>query len=258
MFVVLKKKRILVFCAAVLAVMTLLLAVSGPEGAAAVFAGKAGIRKLPIYCVDTEEKKVALTFDAAWGADKTEKVLEILKENDASGTFFLVGFWIDKYPEMLLKMDEQGIEIGTHSETHAHMSKLSYEKQREELMSSSKKITDITGKPVKIFRPPFGEYNDNLINACGSLNLKCIQWDVDSLDWKDKSAAEIVSRVTSRAKCGSIILFHNNSLNIETALPVLIAALKNKGYSFSTVSDLVYEDGYTIDHTGTQKKQVTL
>jgi len=116
-------------------------------------------KMIPIYCVDTEEKKIAISFDAAWGSDKTEDILSILKEHNVKTTFFLVAFWVDKYPDMVKRIDEEGHEIGNHSATHPNMSKLSEEKIREELTITSNKIEAITGKKVTLFRPPFGDYS---------------------------------------------------------------------------------------------------
>lgn len=212
-------------------------------------------RLVPIYSVETKEKKVALTFDAAWGSDKTEKIVEILKENNVGGTFFLVGFWIEKNEDKVKLIDDAGIDIGTHSSTHPKMSTLSAEAVNLELKSSMDQITKITGKEVKFFRPPFGDYNDNLINVATSLGLKTIQWDVDTLDWKGLSADEILARVKASVKNGSIILCHNNSDHILEALPLMIEYLKSEGYEMVNISQLVYPSDYTIDNNGLQKQK---
>lgn len=211
-------------------------------------------RKVPIYSVQTSEKKVALTFDAAWGADKTSKIVEILKDNNVGGTFFLVGFWSEKYQDKIREIDSAGLDIGTHTNTHPKMSTLSAEAQEKELTISSNLITNITGKQVRFFRPPFGDYNDQLILTANKLNLQTIQWDVDSLDWKGLSAEQILQRVKSGVKNGSIILFHNNSDHILEALPLVIEFLKSNGYEMVNLSGLVYETGYTIDNNGVQKQ----
>lgn len=211
-------------------------------------------RKVPIYSVATSEKKVALTFDAAWGADKTSKIIEILKKNEVGGTFFLVGFWSEKYQDKIKEIDSAGLDIGTHSNTHPKMSTLSPASQESELMVSSKLITNITGKPVRFFRPPYGDYNDQLLMTAEKLNLQTIQWDVDSLDWKGLTAEQILTRVKSGVKNGSIILFHNNSDHILEALPLVIEFLKSQGYSMVNLSGLVYENNYTIDNNGVQKR----
>ncbi len=210
-------------------------------------------RLVPIYSVQTTEKKVALTFDAAWGSDKTAKIVSTLQENGVSGTFFLVGFWVEQNADKVKLIDEAGFDIGTHSNTHPKMSTLSSEQVKNELTKSMELITNITGKEVKFFRAPFGDYNDNLISIAGSLGLKTIQWDVDSLDWKGLSAEEILTRIKNSVKNGSIILCHNNSDHILEALPLIISYLKSEGYSMVKISDLVYNDNYIIDNNGLQK-----
>ncbi len=211
------------------------------------------LRQVPIYSVETSEKKVALTFDAAWGSDKTSKIVNLLQQNQVEATFFLVGFWIEQNEEKVKEIDTAGFDIGTHSNTHPKMSTLSSSQIENELKISSEMLTKITGKPVKFFRPPFGDYNDNLLKIAGNLGLKTIQWDVDSLDWKGLSASEILSRVKKSVKNGSIILFHNNSDQILEALPLVIDYLKQQGFSMVKMSNLVYESNYYIDNNGLQK-----
>ena len=210
-------------------------------------------RLVPIYSVETSEKKVALTFDAAWGSDKTLKIVQTLENAGIKGTFFLVGFWIEQNKDKVKAIDEAGFDIGTHSNTHPKMSTLSAAKMKEELETSMNMITNITGKPVQFFRAPFGDYNDTLITVAGNLGLKTIQWDVDSLDWKGLSANEILSRVKVSVKNGSIILCHNNSDHILEALPLVISYLKAEGYSMVKISQLAYDDNYIVDNNGLQK-----
>lgn len=211
-------------------------------------------RKVPIYSVETQEKKVALTFDAAWGSDKTSKIISTLRDAGVQGTFFLVGFWIEQNANKVKEIDAAGFDIGTHSNTHPKMSTLSKEKVRQELEVSMKMITELTGKPVSLFRPPFGDYNDALIEIAGSLGLKTIQWDVDTLDWKGLSASEIFERVKKSVKNGSIILCHNNSEHIVEALPLIINYLKTEGYQMVKISELVYDADYYVDNNGLQKQ----
>lgn len=210
-------------------------------------------RIVPIYSVETDEKKVALTFDAAWGSDKTLKIVETLKNAGIKGTFFLVGFWIEQNEDKVKAIDEAGFDIGTHSNTHPKMSSLSEAKMKEELETSMAKITNITGKSVKFFRAPFGDYSDTVLNIAGSLGLKTIQWDVDTLDWKGISANEILERVKRFVKNGSIILCHNNSDHILEALPLIISYLNDNGYKMVKISELVYEKDYIVDNNGLQK-----
>ena len=212
-------------------------------------------RLVPIYSVETKDKKVALTFDAAWGSDKTLKIVETLNNAGVEGTFFLVGFWIDENEDKVKKIADAGFDIGTHSETHPKMSLLSESKMSSELESSMSKITKITGKPVKFFRAPFGDYSDAVLTTATNLGLKTIQWDVDTLDWKGLSGQEIFNRVKASVKNGSIILCHNNSDHILEALPLIISYLKDNGYQMVKLSELVYEKDYIVDNNGLQKSK---
>lgn len=252
MFYSIKKKSIITFIAVILLIALCATGMANKE-ISAVFNNQS-LRKVPVYGVDTQEKIVALTFDAAWGADKTQGILDILEKHGVDGTFFLVGFWIDKYPEMTQKIAEYGCDIGNHSNNHLNMSTLSKDKMREEIDYVSQKVDELTGIKPKFFRPPFGDYNNALLEVVEEKEMIGIQWTVDSLDWKGLSATEILSRVNKGVKNGSIILFHNNSDNILEALPLVIANLKNQGYKMVKLSDLVYQEDYTVDSNGIQHK----
>ncbi len=251
-FCVIKSRTIKICLAMLLVVVLLSISINGTTSAQVYFGYST--RKVPIYNVETEEKQVAISFDAAWGADKTQGIIDILKEFDVSATFFLVGFWVDDYPEMVKAIDEAGFEIGTHSNTHPDMVKLDKSTMKSELETSISKIKEVTGKDVSLFRAPYGSYNNDLLDTAESLNLKTIQWDVDSLDWKGLSASEIANRITSRVKNGSIILMHNNSDNILDGLRLTLNKLKVQGYKVTGISELVYADNYTIDRNGVQHK----
>ena len=214
-----------------------------------------GARSLPIYCVDRDDNKIAISFDCAWGPEHTDAILKNLADAKVRATFFTVQFWAEKYPEYLKKIDEAGHEIGTHSATHSYMSRLSEAEIRAELKSSSEAIASVTGKTVSLFRPPYGDYDNLLIDTANAMGLYPIQWDVDSLDWKDLSAADIAARIVERVKSGSIILCHNNGLHTAEALPIIFDTLHAKGYEFVPIGELIYKENYTIDNAGTQKAE---
>ena len=200
------------------------------------------VRKLPIYSVGTEEKKISISFDCAWGVDYTDTLLDVLKRENVRATFFMVEFWTEKYPEYVKKISDNGNEIGTHSATHPYMSKLGESEIRKELTTSSEAIEKITGKKVELFRPPYGDYDDLLIETATDMGLYTIQWDVDSLDWKDLSASDIAMRIVSRTREGSIILCHNNGKHTAEALPIVLDTLKNKGFTFVPIGELIYRE----------------
>ena len=193
-------KKVLACVLAAAAVVTLSVCAHFTGAYAVYFGGTS--RLLPIYSVGREDKKISITFDCAWGTEHTDAILAALEKYGVRATFFMVQFWTEKYPEYVSKIDSAGHEIGTHSKTHPFMSKLSEGEIRAELESSSKAITQITGKNVEVFRAPYGDYNNRVISTAQSMGVYTIQWDVDSLDWKNLSANEIVSRVTSRVKSG--------------------------------------------------------
>ena len=214
------------------------------------------IRQLPIYSVATNEKKIAITFDAAWSAEDTDELIEILKKHKAKATIFAVGDWIDKNPEAVKKFHKNGHEMANHSDTHAAFSKISREDIKQEILDCNKKIEEITGVSPKLVRAPSGDYDNKSIEVAESLNMKMIQWDCDSLDWKLLSVEEMYSRVTSKVLNGSIILFHNGVENTPKALDKILTKLEKDGYEFVTVSELIYWDNYEIDHTGKQNKLI--
>ena len=249
-FCVIKSRTIKIFLAMVAVVV--LLAISFEGGSAAQVWFGYSTRLVPVYRVERQEKQVAISFDAAWGADKTQQIIDVLKQYDAGATFFLVGFWVDKHPEMVKAIDQAGFEIGTHSNTHPDMAKISQENIAKELDISTEKIKAITGKEVTLFRPPYGSYNHQLNSACNQRNLIPIQLDVDSLDWKGLSATEITKRVVTKVESGSIILMHNNADNVVDALKMVLERLTNDGYQITSVGQLVYHSNYTIDRNGVQ------
>ena len=216
-------------------------------------AGTSSSRLLPIYSVETQEKKISISFDCAWGAEYTQALLDSMEQNDVRCTFFAVEFWVEKYPEFVKKIVDNGHEMGTHSRTHPYMSKLTKSQMIDELTTSCSAIEKITGKKVELFRPPYGDYNNVLIETCSEMGLYPIQWDVDSLDWKNLSAQEIALRIINGARNGSIILCHNNGLHTAEALPMIFSTLKNRGFTFVPISELIYKTDYTIDHTGRQQ-----
>lgn len=252
MFIVVKKKD--VFKALAIAITaTLLIATAAIGGIAPVYLANAK-RLVPVYSVETEEKVVALTFDAAWGADKTRGIIELLEKYDADGTFFLVGFWIDKYPEETKLIAEKGLEIGNHSNNHLHMSKLQNDEIKKEIESVNIRLQELTGKTPKYFRPPFGEYDNKLLENVAALDMVGVQWSVDSLDWKGLSGEEIAKRVLSRVHNGAIILFHNNSDHVLDALPIILPKLKADGYKCVSLDELVMTENYIIDNRGVQHR----
>lgn len=211
-------------------------------------------RKLPIYSVETEEKKVAITFDAAWTNQDTDQLIEILKKHNAKATFFIVGDWAEKFPESVKAFYNAGHTIANHSDTHKAFSKCSYDEIKEEIVNCNKKLEEITGVPVTLVRAPSGDYTNQSLDVCKELNMTMIQWNCDSLDYTKISVDEIVNRVVKGTGNGSILLFHNGVENTALALDKSLTELEKQGYAFVSVDDLIYKENFSIDHTGRQYK----
>ena len=209
-------------------------------------------RQLPIYCVQRDQKMLSISFDAAWGNEDTPQLIDILSRYNVKATFFVVGDWVDRYPESVKALHDAGHEIMNHSNTHAHLPQLSAQEITKDLNACNDKIEAITGVRPTLIRPPYGDYDDNSIRAIRSMGMEPIQWDVDSLDWKDLSAGEITKRVTSKVQPGSIVLFHNAAKHTPEALPTIIETLLQEGYTFVPISQIILDGEYTIDHTGRQ------
>ena len=244
-----RKKSAVLFLAACALLAAVVAANAFAPAAYAAFAKK---RALPIYSVEREDKTISISFDCAWGVEYTDELLKIMDEQDVKCTFFMVQFWVEKYPEYVKKIAAAGHEIGTHSRTHPKMSELTKEQIVSELKTSCEAIEKITGRKTELFRPPFGDYDDLLVETAKEAGLYTIQWDVDSLDWKNLSGQEIALRVVNGVKSGSIILCHNNGLHTAEALPVILSALKNKGYRFVPIGELIYRENYSMRSDGRQ------
>ena len=208
-------------------------------------------RMVPVYRVSRDDKAIALTIDAAWNADKTELILDTLDRYGIKATFFLCGVWVKASPEMVKEIAARGHEIGNHSMTHPHMNRITAEQIRTELSSLDDEIEKLTGKRTKLFRAPFGEYNDTVISTVRDMGYEVVQWSIDTVDWKEGRTSEtILKAVLPKISSGSIILSHNNGYGIETYLPKLIEQAQSEGYRFVTISELLPEGERTVDSNG--------
>lgn len=220
-----------------------------------VTSSKVGDRNLPIYCVDCgSDKKIALTFDAAWGNEDTHKILEILDKQDVKVTFFMTGGWVEAYPDDVRAILDAGHDLGNHSENHKNMSQLSNAEKKDELMKVHERVKELTGYEMFLFRPPYGDYDNDVITTASACGYYSIQWDVDSLDWKNFGVDSIIQTVTNHKHLdsGSIILCHNGAKYTADALDTMITSLKEKGYTFVPVSELIYRENYHMNHEGRQ------
>jgi polysaccharide deacetylase family sporulation protein PdaB len=241
-------RRQLSFLGTALAAVLILWTVNSP----AIVGASATERQLPVYCVQREDKKIAISFDAAWGNEDTQTLIDILSDYGVRTSFFVVGDWAEKYPESVRALREAGHEVMSHSSHHGHFSMMSAAEIADDLREANRKIAACTGVEPTLIRCPYGEYDDHVIQTVKSLGMTAIQWSVDSLDWKGISADEICQRVLKRVEPGSIVLFHNAAEHTPEALPRILKTLQEEGYTVVPVSELLLEGNTRIDHTGKQ------
>lgn len=212
---------------------------------------------LPIYSVDTGEKKyISLTFDAAWGTEDLEQILDILDKNKVKASFFVTGDWVARYPEAVKELARRGHDIGNHGDNHKHMTQIDKNEQIEEIKKAHNRVKSLIGKEMLLFRAPYGDYNEQVVRTARECGYYTIQWDVDSLDWKNYGIDNIVQTVVEHKNLqnGSIVLLHNGTQYTKDALETIIVELKKKGYIFVPVSKMIYRQRYRIDVTGRQIK----
>lgn len=215
-----------------------------------------GDRKLPIYSVKTEEKKVALSFDAAWGAEDFNSIMDTLDAHDVKVTFFMTGGWVEANPDCVKTLVDKGHELGNHSEHHYDMATISSGEMKDEIMAVHKRVKELTGYEMKVFRPPYGSYNNELIDVVYDCDYYPIEWNVDSLDWKDYGVQSIIDTVCNHKSlgCGSIILCHNGAKYTAQALDELLTRIESMGYEIVPVSGIILTEGYHMEADGTQLK----
>lgn len=256
MFIVFNKQKIYSYLVALSTVIVLFFV-------AATFTNKSGeiiqtmsqAKKIPIYNVDTNEPKIAFTMNCAWNADDIDQILATLSKHNTHITFFMVGDWVDKYPDAVKKISEAGHEIANHSDGHKHVNNLNIEENEKEVKLCSDKIEAITGKKTTLYRGPYGEYNNTVIQAAQNQNHITIQWSLDTLDYKGLTADEMWARLDGKVKNGDIILSHNGTKHTADSLDKILTNLESNGFKVVTVSDLIYKDNYIIDNNGTQKSK---
>ncbi|MBQ3969732.1 MAG: polysaccharide deacetylase family protein, partial [Clostridia bacterium] len=245
---ILTRKRLAVLGAALAVVLCLGVFRFADNGTAV--AANASQRSIPIYCVDTDEKKVSISFDAAWGNEQTQTLLDTLEEYKVKSTFFLVGDWVRKYPEDVKNIAKAGHDVGNHSNTHPYMTKLDESGIKSEIETCNSEVEKLTGKKPTLFRPPYGDYDNKVVDTVRGMGMYCVQWDVDTLDWKNISGQEMCDRIKKNIKNGSIILMHNGAENTPAALPMIIQTIRDLGYEIVPISELLPKGDYTTDHTG--------
>lgn len=255
MFIILNKDKILAYVVSVLTVITLFGVANLMINTEVIETSTIITTKLPIYNVQTEEKKIAFTMNCAWSADDIDEILETLRSNEVKITFFVVGEWVDKNPEEVKRIHEEGHEIGNHSNTHPHVNNLTYEQNLDEIKKCSEKIEQITGQKTILYRTPYGEYNDNVIKVSSENGYYPIQWSKDTLDYQALTGEQMWKRIGENLQNGDIILSHNGTAHTSDSLDMIIKNIKEKGFEIVKVSELIYKQDYEINNNGTQIKK---
>ena len=255
MFIVLNKDKILAYIVSVFTVITLFGVANLTVDTQTIETSSNLVQTLPIYNVETEEMKVAFTMNCAWSADDIDNILETLRKNNVIITFFVVGDWVDKNPEAVKKIYDAGHEIGNHSNTHPHVTQLTYEQNLDEIEKCSQKIAQITGQEPTLYRAPYGEYNDEVIKVSFENGYYAIQWNKDTLDYNALTGEQMWKRIENNLQNGDIILSHNGTAHTADSLDMLIKKIKEKGFEIVKVSDLIYKENYEINNNGTQTKK---
>lgn len=227
-------------------------------GMGAIFAGEDSVtvstepKIIPIYSVGRDDGEIAITFDCAWGAEDMKSILSTLKNHNCKATFFVLGTWAEQNPEIMKKIVADGHETGNHSYNHTHYTAMSQSDMLTDIDKCNKAIKDTTGISPTLFRAPSGDYNNSVIETVHSKNMEYIQWSIDSLDWRNLNCEQMLERIIPKTQSGDILLFHNGTAHTAESLDKILTELEKKGFSFLKVSDLIYKDNYTIDHTGRQ------
>lgn len=170
---------------------------------------------------------VALTFDDG-PSDYSKQIVDILMEFGAGGTFFLIGSNMDEHPDSVEYIHDNNFSIGTHSLNHINFASSSLATQKGELQQSIEMIEAVTGEAVTLFRPPYGQMNEDTKQLSRELGQRIVLWNNDPKDWESRNASNILQQVKSQDVSGSIILLHETEATVE-ALPEIISYLQEQG-----------------------------
>ncbi len=247
-FILTRKRLLTLGAVAVVLCFGCLVRIFGDDAVAVT--SSAQERSIPIYCVDDNDNRVSISFDAAWGNEQTESLLDTLEEYDVTATFFLVGDWVRNYPDDVKAIYDAGHDVGNHSDTHPYMTQLDTASMKSEIDNCNSEIEAITGECPTLFRAPYGDYDNTVVDTVTGMGMYCVQWDVDTLDWEGLSAEEMCERVRNNVQSGSIILMHNGGENTPEALPMIIECLRELGYEIVPISELLLDGDYTTDYEG--------
>ena len=192
----------------------------------------------PIFHGNVEQNKVAFVCNVFWGEEFLPDMLKTLEDNNVHITFFIGGTWAKDNPDLLKNIAERGHELANHSYNHPHPNTLSKNQNKEQILKAETIIQGITGVKTSLYAPPYGEYNDVVLNTAQELEYKTIMWSIDTIDWKRPPADIVKSRVLKKIHNGAIVLMHPTE-STQKALPELLKELHEKGYTITTISDVI-------------------
>lgn len=190
----------------------------------------------PIYNGNLNSNNVSLMINVYWGNEYLDSMLETLKNNNVTTTFFLGGMWVEKYPDLAKKIQANGHEIANHGYFHKDQDKINLDNNKKEISSCHEIVKNTLGVEMTLFAPPSGAFNQSTMQAAKSLNYSVIMWTRDTIDWRDQDVDTIYNRAIKNAKGGDLILMHPTKCTAE-ALPRIIEALKNQGLNITTVTN---------------------
>lgn len=211
------------------------------QGNAAV-SSTVSTQALPINCVDTKDKKIALSFDVADINSSTQVILSILEKYGVKAAFFVTGSWAETHPDELKSIAAAGHDLGNRGPNRKSMSGLAKAEAQKEIEEVHNKVRELTGISMNLFRAPYGEYDSALVETVKASGYLPIRWNVDSEDWKDYGVESIIKKVTENEnlKAGSIIRMHSGAKYTSHALETVITSLQQQGYELVPLSQLIY------------------
>jgi probable sporulation protein (polysaccharide deacetylase family) len=196
----------------------------------------------PVFQGPATKQRVSLTINVAWGEEELPALLAILKQYGVKATFFFDGAWVKKFPEMVRQIAADGHEIANHGLYHGHPSRLSREELRRLVLENHQLLAEVTGgEPAKLFAPPYGEFNDQIVAVAAELGFRTIMWTIDTIDWQRPAPEVIIRRVVEKLKPGAIILMHPTVPTVRALEPIL-THLREQDYTAVTVSALLRDD----------------
>ncbi|MBQ9483031.1 MAG: polysaccharide deacetylase family protein [Ruminiclostridium sp.] len=236
-----------VVLAAIVAVLIIVFAITGSVTASAQ------AEKMPVCSVGRGDNKIALTFNCAWDASDIDTLLDTLGKNDAKATFFVTGEFCGTHPDAVRKMSDGGHSVQNCTDKNIHIKGMNINDLIADAKAASQKIKALTGKEPKLYRAPFGDFDDKTLTTLEGMGLVPVQWSVDSKDLDDPDAVSIKKRVLENTESGSILLFHNESTVNGDTLAQIITGLKQKGFETVRAEELLFSDNYVIDENGVQQ-----